>query len=86
MADRSGFADTGKRLTKTGRPSIDEIIVVIEGIAAREESRKIVFRAKEVEIDAHFIRMASTQVGQRSGRLIPVRVRVSRAEIIRPKN
>src|SRR5438445_193767 len=56
MADGKSRTRTGKRLAKGCRSSIQEIVVVIEGIATGEESRKIVFRSNEIEVEAHLVR------------------------------
>src|SRR5437016_361509 len=82
MTDREGRAGAWKRLSKTCRPSIQEIVVAVERVAAGEKSRKVVVRTHKVEIDAHLERVAAPQIGQVGHRLVSRRIRKSRAEIV----
>src|SRR5262249_104107 len=61
---------------------IQEILIVVEGIAAGKEARKVILRSNEVKVEASLVRVPSARIRNTRGGLVSVSIRESRAEVV----
>ena len=85
MADRHGGRAARERLGEIHRRARNESVVAGELVLAGEQAGKVVFDSLEVEIAAELERMPPLHQRPRHDRLVRIRIRKTRAEVVLPE-
>src|SRR5215831_9227888 len=82
VALRKVSAGARKGLPELRRPSVQEILIVVEGIAAGKEAREVILRSNEIKVEASLVRVPPAHIRNTRGGLVSVSIRESRAEVV----